>query len=45
MKSSGGLLSEICNIINVLEGFLRGHNEAMLVLQSDGSKLVVFRNS
>ena len=45
MKSSGGLLSEMFNIIKVLEGFLRGCMEAMLVLGSDECELSVFSNS
>ena len=34
MRPSGGFLSEIINIIKVLEGFLRGHIEAMLIIGS-----------
>ena len=45
MRPSGGLLGEICNIIRVLECFLRGYIEAMLVLRSDECELAVFSNS
>ena len=45
MRPSGGLLGEICNIIKVLECFLRGYIEAMLVVRSDECELAVFSNS
>ena len=44
LRSSGGLLSEICNMTQVLQAFLRGHIEAMLVLRSDDCELAVFSN-
>ena len=45
VEPSGGLLSEMCAIINVLEGFLRGYIGAMLVLRSDGCELAIVSNS
>ena len=45
MRPSGGLMGEIYNMIMVLECFLRGYIEAMLVLRSDECELAVFSNT
>ena len=43
MRPSGGLLSEMCNIIQVLQHFLKGHNGAILTIGSHHDEFAVFQ--
>ena len=43
MKLSGSLLSEICNIIKVLQHFSKGHIGAILTIGSHHDELAVFQ--
>ena len=45
VRPSGGLLSEMCTIMKVLEGFLKGYVGAMPVIRRDGCELAIFSNS
>ena len=42
VRPSGGLLSEMCTIIQVLQHFLKGHIEAILTIGSHHDELAVF---
>ena len=42
VRPSGGLLSEMCNITQVLQHFLKGHIEAILTIGSHHDELAVF---
>ena len=42
-RPSGGLLSEMCKIIVVLQHFLKGHNGAILTIGSHHDEFAVFQ--
>ena len=42
VRPSGGILSEMCNIIKVLQCFLKGHIGAILTIGSHHDELAVF---
>lgn len=42
VRPSGGFLSEMCNIINVLQNYLKGNIGAILTIGSHHDELAVF---